>query len=523
MTLHASVPSRTAPHFSAGGVTAVAATLLVAAIYVLTGDPRLTLGAACAPLGLLLCLRFPFPITALFVVFSFYRVHDAFHVLQPLKIPLALGALMLTSLVLHVFVLRSTKPFLSPELSRLLVLFVLVLVGAVFAQDRGIAWSFITSTYAKTLAMAFALAWLIRSEADFKFVARALVVGGLLIAGVAIYNKLNGIGLVEGTRVTIGLIPTPPGQEDSVIQTSTLADPNDLALVLLFPLAVAISLVVQRASRLDVLLGLLATAATLLAIIFTQSRGGLFGVLAVFGVVGLRYVKSRAVLVALALAAAIGLAAAMGLGQRVSGGAAEIEKSGVDESAMGRIYAWQTAINMAVRRPLTGVGIDNFSSSYFVFTDHWRKENKAVHSTWFEVLGEMGLPGLIVFLMMVAATFGTARTAMSRLADAKASPHLQAVALALVAGLAGFCAAGTFLTQAFTLQLYVMIGLTAGLGRYVALTVPALAQPEPPAEAAKSTTARPAMRGLYAPLSREPSAAPGSAHVAHTLGVHDAL
>ena len=522
MTANTTVPSRTTSQVPVGVATAIALSLLVAAIYALTRDPRLTLGVACAPLGLLLCLRFPFHITALFVVFSFYRVHDAFQSLQPLKIPLALGALMVTSLVLHVFVLRSVKPFLSAELSRLLVLFVLVLVGAVFAQDRGIAWDFITSTYAKTLLMTFALAWLIRSEADFKFVVRALVVGGLLIASVAIYNKLNGIGLVEGTRVTIGLIPTIPGQEDAVVQTSSLADPNDLALVLLFPLAVAISLVAQRASRFDMLLGAITTVATLLAIIFTQSRGGLFGVLAVLGVIGLRYVKSRAVLAALALVAAICLAAAMGLGQRVSGGAAEIEKSGVDESAMGRIYAWQTAINMAVRRPLTGVGIDNFASSYFVFTDHWQKENKAVHSTWFEVLGEMGLPGLFVFLMLVAATFRTARQALRRLLDSGASPLMQAVALSLVAGLAGFCAAGTFLTQAFTLQLYVMIGLTAGLGRYVARTVPA-----PPAlapsDTAKAAAARPVMRGLYAPSSRERPDGPASAQVAHTPARRDTL
>lgn len=502
MTLQASASPRSMSRFPAGVAAAVALPLLVAAIYAFTGDARLTLGAACAPLGLLLCLRFPFPITALFVVFSFYRVHDAFQFLQPLKIPLALGALMVTSLVLHVFVLRSTRPFLSVELSRLLVLFVLVLIGALFAQDRGIAWDFITSTYAKTLVMTFALAWLIGREADFKFVVRALVVGGLLIAGVAIHNKLNGIGLVEGTRVTIGLIPTIPGREDAVVQTSSLADPNDLALVLLFPLAVALSLVVQRAGRLDALLGALTTVATLLAIVFTQSRGGLFGVLAVFGVIGIRYIKSRAALVALALAAAIGLAAAMGLGQRVSGGAAEIEKSGVDESAMGRIYAWQTAINMAVRRPLTGVGIDNFSSSYFIFTDHWRKENKAVHSTWFEVLGEMGFPGFFVFLMLVAATFRTAQQALRRLTRVEASPLLQAVALSLVAGMAGFCAAGTFLTQAFTLQLYVMIGLTAGLGRYVVINLPVRPATATQADDAETATTHPRIRGLYAPLSR---------------------
>ncbi len=42
-----------------------------------------------------------------------------------------------------------------------------------------------------------------------------------------------------------------------------------------------------------------------------------------------------------------------GISDRASGGAAE---EGVDESAMGRIYAWQAAINMAIANPFTGVG-----------------------------------------------------------------------------------------------------------------------------------------------------------------------
>jgi putative inorganic carbon (hco3(-)) transporter len=44
---------------------------------------------------------------------------------------------------------------------------------------------------------------------------------------------------------------------------------------------------------------------------------------------------------------------------------------------------------------------------------------------------------------------------------------VQAVALALVAGVFGFCVAGTFLTQGFTWPIYIILALTAAMARYV--------------------------------------------------------
>ena len=122
---------------------------------------------------------------------------------------------------------------------------------------------------------------------------------------------------------------------------------------------------------------------------------------------------------------------------------------------MGRIYAWGAAWRMALARPLTGVGLDNFTSNYFFYSAHWDGLNHAVHSTWFGVLGETGFPGLIAFITMVAligrTAFITARIAEER----SAPPAVRAMAHALAAGIVAFCIAGTFLTQGFTWPLYI--------------------------------------------------------------------
>ncbi len=501
MALAATFPPRALALPSRDLLVAIGSTLLAAITYFATDDPVNTLAAAAIPLGLLLCARAPLPICVVFIAFSFFRLHEAYPFLNGLKIPLALGMLMFASLALHVFIFKSMDPFFTPELKRVLALFAIVVTGVAFAQDRAIAWDYVVDIYWKVILLTFAIAWLARTDWDFNFIGRALVVSGVAIAAVAIFNKFSGIGLVEGTRVSIarvmrmnefGELVDAPAEFQS-----TLSDPNDLSLVLLFPLAFAISFVFYRSSRLNTWLGVVGGASILLAIIFTQSRGGLIGVLAVFGAVGFRMIKSRAVAITLCVVAGLALATAMGLKGRVSGGAAEVTASGIDDSAMGRIYAWGAAINMATRRPLTGVGVNNFASSYYFFTDKWENRDKAVHSTWFQVLGETGLPGLVVFLMLVGATFRSSLRSLATLTAAGAPPVQTATALSIVAGLAGFCAAGTFLTQAFTWPLYVMIGMTAAIAqasRQFEFAQPVVVAPVTIAKA--QLPARPVIRGL---------------------------
>jgi putative inorganic carbon (hco3(-)) transporter len=485
-------------------LVALAMSVFAGIAYLVTDTPLNALVVGAIPLAILLCVRAPLPICVLFVAFSFFRLHEAYPLLGGLKIPLALGMLMFASLALHVFILKSIEPFMTPELKRLLILFAIVVFGVAFAQERDTAWNYVNNIYWKVILMTFAIAWLTHTDADYNFIARTLVVSGGAIAAVAIYNKHNDIGLVEGTRVSIARI-TRTNTSGNIVDApaefqSTLSDPNDLALVLLFPFAFAIALMVYRSSRLNTALGAIGAAAIALAIIYTQSRGGLIGVMAVFAALGLRLIKSRTVAITLCVVAGLGLATAMGLKSRVSGGEAELSQGGIDDSAMGRIYAWGAAVNMAARRPLTGVGINNFAASYYFFTDKWENRDKAVHSTWFQVLGETGLPGFIVFMMLVSATFRTCWRNLTRLVAAGSPPILTATALSLFAGLAGFCAAGTFLTQAFTWPLYLIIGMTAALSqatrRFELTQLRAVAAPVAKHEVLVSS--RPTMRGMQA-------------------------
>ncbi|MCA0304788.1 MAG: O-antigen ligase family protein, partial [Proteobacteria bacterium] len=412
----------------------------------------LAVGLGLLPIAALVAFRQPFLLCLVFVIFSFFRIHEAFPVLGPLRIPQLMAAPTMAILAWRVLGTRTVKPFWSRELTALSVFFGLVTVGMFFAVNKAAATGYWTSTYVKIFAMVLVIAWLSRHEREFALVSRALVVAGMLVAAVALYNKANEIGLVEGTRVTIG--------RDI---GSVLGDPNDLSLVLLFPLSFAAALMATRTGWASTLLGLVGSIMIVAAIIATQSRGGLLGSVAVAGIFGARMVKSKVVLLSVGGLAMTVLFAAAGISGRASGGAAE---SGIDESSMGRIYAWGAAWKMALTRPLTGVGLDNFTGNYFFFSDHWDGMNHAVHSTWFGVLGETGFPGIIAFVTMIVLTAITAFRTRALADDLQLPGAVRQVAQALPAGIVGFCISGTFLTQGFTWPFYIQLALVVSTSQF---------------------------------------------------------
>jgi probable O-glycosylation ligase (exosortase A-associated) len=72
-----------------------------------------------------------------------------------------------------------------------------------------------------------------------------------------------------------------------------------------------------------------------------------------------------------------------------------------DSSAMGRINAWYFAINLALARPLVGGGFEAFDRNLFLIYAPEPYNFHDSHSIYFEVLGEHGFPGLILFLSLL--------------------------------------------------------------------------------------------------------------------------
>ncbi|MFZ9500422.1 MAG: O-antigen ligase family protein [Beijerinckiaceae bacterium] len=416
--------------------------------------PLAMIGVAILPFVIVVAARSldrPFELCLLFVIFSFFRIHEAFPALYPLRIPNALAIGTFAALGWTMVLRRAMEPFWTRELTFFSIFFVHVTIGLFFATDRPAAFGYWQATYSKIFVITISIAWLLRDETQFRKLMIAVVAAGIAVSGVTIYNKVNEIGLVEGTRVTIGRS-----------FGSALGDPNDLSLVLLFPIAFATALAVTRGlSGFERAIGAIGVPVIAYAVVATQSRGGLLGFLAVWGVIANHYIRQKWILVVGGAVAGVALKLMAGISKRASGGAHE---DGIDESAMGRIHAWEAAIRMATAHPFVGVGIDNFLQNYFFYTPHWDGMNHAVHSTWFVVIAEAGFLGFGVFLTLFVLTVRSALQALRALKDAGPAPR--ALSLALVAGLAGFAVSGTFLTQGFTWPFYIKLGLVVALAQY---------------------------------------------------------
>lgn len=129
-----------------------------------------------------------------------------------------------------------------------------------------------------------------------------------------------------------------------------------------------------------------------------------------------------------------------------------------DGSALGRINAWWLAWNLANSR-LFGGGFETFQAPIFKIYAPEPDRVHDAHSIYFEVLGEHGFVGLIIFLSLVAATWLKCRKILQ---STRNRPDLiwvrdliQMIQVSFVAYLVG----GAFLGMAYFDYLYHLVAL----------------------------------------------------------------
>ncbi|WP_299729808.1 O-antigen ligase family protein [uncultured Endozoicomonas sp.] len=438
-------------------ITVAAYCLLAALPAVIMPHPLALMPLAVIPLGMIFLLKKPFVVCLIFILFSFFRLHEVIPQLTPLKIPLLTALSSYFVLAWHIILTQKVKVYWRQEHSKFARFFCWVVIGIAFSSFPPSSFESFTSVYMKIGIMVLAISWLMTEYWHFKLTHLLIICSGLIVGGVTLYNNANGIGMVEETRVTI------PG--------TSLGDPNDLSLVLSFPMSYAVAVVTTKGTgRFLTLLGLIGIVVFVASILATQSRGGLLAVLAVFGIFGLRIIKSKLLLVSIGCFAIVVLMAAAGISDRKSGGAQE---EGLDESSMARIHAWEAAFNMGLRNPMTGVGLSMYLDNYWDYATHSRAEGKAhvTHSTWFQVMSESGFVGFILFTGMLVAIFLSIRRSIAKLDEQQESPdydpHMSAIAVGTYAGLAGFCASGSFLSMGFLWPVYIMTAISIAIAQYM--------------------------------------------------------
>jgi hypothetical protein len=177
-------------------------------------------------------------------------------------------------------------------------------------------------------------------------------------------------------------------------------------------------------------------------------------------------------------------------------------------SAISRLHFWQVATAMADAQPL-GVGLRNYEYAYdtYDFSNGRFGHHRAVHSSHFQVLAELGYPGLAIWIGQFACAFLIALRVRRRSWTPELSPAsarlMSTVSSALMASMAGFLVGGSFLGMALNDVTWLTFAILAGLDRVSADLCAEAQQPSPSA-----TVAAPVLESFW---STRPISARGGA------------
>jgi probable O-glycosylation ligase (exosortase A-associated) len=187
---------------------------------------------------------------------------------------------------------------------------------------------------------------------------------------------------------------------------------------------------------------------SIVAILFTYSRGAFLGLLAIAALLVWRSPwRKTAIAVALGLAVAITPFLPDKWWSRMETITAEHQ----DRSIQGRLEAWKTGFNLALDRPFTGGGFralwDHYTWDRY-FGPGYLKARDA-HSIYFEVLSEHGFVGLALYLSIIGTTLISLQRIRKRWRGHAEYGYLANYAEMTQLALAPYLVAGAFLSLAY--------------------------------------------------------------------------
>jgi probable O-glycosylation ligase (exosortase A-associated) len=258
---------------------------------------------------------------------------------------------------------------------------------------------------------------------------------------------------------------TEPEVRHYVASGAFLGDGNDFALSVNVVIPMALFLFFDAKKKLHRVFWGSALALMVLCVVATQSRGGTIALAAVGFYYWLKSKRKGAMAAVAAVAVVLVL---------IFAPSAYFDRmntiSTQEGSAQGRIQAWGAAVEMMASNPLLGVGAGHFAVKYGAEFSHasgtpWH----TAHSIYFLILGEYGLPGIILLLTLIIGNLVANKRVAEELRRTDPSEDTTQTRLlaSLSASMLAFATAGAFLSAIYYPHMYVLGGLLIA-GRRIA-------------------------------------------------------
>jgi probable O-glycosylation ligase (exosortase A-associated) len=226
---------------------------------------------------------------------------------------------------------------------------------------------------------------------------------------------------------------------------SMLADNNDFGLAMNMALPMFLCLARTESSTALRWLFRVSIPMGMLAVVLTFSRGDMLGMMFLLFVWA---AKSRyKVLGGIGLLVAVVIVFAVAPRSWIERMETIRTARQTDASAQSRIRAWTFALELARDHPITGGGFETFTNE--LYDRYGIHDTHGPHSIYFQMLGEHGVPGLMIFLSLIFSCYWSCRGLIRRFRDHESSQYLVEYARMVQLSLATYLVSGAFLGRGY--------------------------------------------------------------------------
>ncbi len=312
-------------------------------------------------------------------------------------------------------------------------------------------------------------------EKFIKILVFAFVIAGLITTKeridallYAIFLSLGFHGILEGGKFIVSggqhHVWGPAG--------SILGDNNHFALGMVALLPIVLYLYKQTSSRLLKLIYIGSSLLVTASIMGTLSRGGFIGIAGI-GIYAL-FKSGKRVRYVLAIVPLLA-SAALFAPDRWSNRMDTITTASQDDSFMGRVIAWKQSTLIAMDHPVFGGGFHAVQNGD-VWMRYARSFDKldiiatpapnplvprAAHSIYFQVLGDLGFVGLMLFLGILGSSWRNASFVINQARDRPQWRWAGDLASCLQYSLIAYIVSGAALSMAYFDYMYIIFALLA--------------------------------------------------------------
>lgn len=393
-----------------------------------------------------------FRLLILFTVILFLAPQAQFPVLAPFRIAFWTAALACAAYVLDRILHRRRLTVVTREIVLAVSIVGWAVLTVPLSMWPGGSIETLQDQYLKSLTIFWLLANVVTSTRRFRQAAWVLSLMSIPLSLTGINNYVTGTFLEHGDV---------PLHRIRGYEAALTANPNDLALMLnlLLPLSVAL-LFTERQTHRRLLL-VISIAFSVVAVILTFSRGG-FVTLAGIGLLYLWHFRGRPerrwVFAALLLVLVLLPLLPGAYVERI----ATITDPAADPtgSAEARRRDMGAAVSLVLKHPLVGAGIGN---DQLALNEERGPYWTAIHNVYLQYAVDLGIPGLVFFLLILIGCLRRLRTMCDRPASQHANTPVYHFAQGLRIALSAFALAALFHPVAYHFYFYYVAGLAVGL------------------------------------------------------------